>query len=124
MAIKKVFSNPEVQYVGSTSDCGCDFPHAVLQNGEWPRLENTEKDEFELARDASDRHNQEALVALLRSTGDKMVELFGVWDGGNEAFDKPPQSWEEISLERLLDPDFYFREQGFYKVHLENRTSR
>jgi hypothetical protein len=124
MAIKKVFSNPEVQYFGSTSDCGCDFPHAVLQNGEWPRLENTEKDEFELARDASDRRNQKALVALLRSTGDKMVELFGVWDGGNEAFDKPPQSWAEISLERLLDPDFYFREQGFYKVHLENRTSR
>ncbi|MFZ0884117.1 MAG: hypothetical protein WAN14_12020 [Candidatus Acidiferrales bacterium] len=124
MPIKKVFSKPEVQYIGSTSDCGCDFPHAILQNGEWPRFEETEKDEFDLARDASDRRNQEALVALLASTGDEVVELYGVWDGGNEAFDKLPQSSEEISLQTLLDPHFYFKEQGFYRVHLKSGSSQ
>jgi hypothetical protein len=119
-AIKRYFSSPEVQYVGSTSGCGCDFPHAMLQNGQWPIFENTEKDELDTARDASDRRNQEALVALLRTTGDKMVELYGTWDGGNEAFDSPPQAHEEISVQELLDPAFHFKERGFYKVHLEN----
>ena len=45
-AIKRFFSNPEVQYIGSTSGCGCDFPHVILQNGQWPTLEDTEKDEL------------------------------------------------------------------------------
>lgn len=117
--IKRYFSNPEVQYIGSTSACGCDFPHVILQNGDWPKFEDTEKDELDIARDISDRRNQEALVALLRSTGDRMVELYGVWDGGNEAFDKPPQAHEDISVQRLLESDFSFKEQGFYKVHLE-----
>jgi hypothetical protein len=30
------FSKPEVQNIGSTSDCGCDFPHVMFQNGDWP----------------------------------------------------------------------------------------
>lgn len=38
-AIKQYFSLPEVQYVGSTSGCGCDFPNVMLQNGEWPTVE-------------------------------------------------------------------------------------
>ena len=38
-AVIRHFSKAEVQYVGSTSGCGCDFPHASLQNGEWPELE-------------------------------------------------------------------------------------
>ena len=77
-AIKQYFSKSEVQYVGSTSSRGCDFPHATLQNGKWPELEyvsDAEKDESEIARDISDRKNCEALIALLRTTGDEMVEL-------------------------------------------------
>jgi len=116
--IKRHFSNPEVQYIGSTSGCGCDFPHVILQNGEWPTIEETEKDELDIARDISDRRNKEALVALLQTTGDKTVELYGVWDGGNEVFDKPPQAQEEISVQRLLESEFRFKEQGFYKLHL------
>jgi hypothetical protein len=51
-AIRQYFSNPEVQNVGSTSGCGCDFPNVMLQNGEWPTLgtEEAEKDEFDKAR--------------------------------------------------------------------------
>ena len=115
-AIKRFFSNPEVQYIGSTSGCGCDFPHVILQNGQWPTLEDTEKDELDIARDIFDRRNREALVALLRTTGNKMVELYGVWDGGNESFDKPPEAEEDISVDRLLDSNFRFKEQGFYRV--------
>ncbi len=120
-AIKRFFSNPEVQYIGSTSGCGCDFPHVMLQNGQWPTFEETEKEGIDIARDISDRRNREALVALLRTTGDKMVELYGVWDGGNEVFDKPPEAQEDISVYRLLDSDFRFKEQGFYKVSLETK---
>ena len=45
-----------------------------------------------------------------------MVELYGVWDGGNESFDKPPEAEEDISVDRLLDSNFRFKEQGFYRV--------
>jgi hypothetical protein len=125
--IKQYFGNPEVQYVGSTSGCGCDFPHATLQNGQWPEIEYTEeveKDDLEIARDVSGRQNREALVLLLRMTGDKMIELYGVWDGGNEAFTKSPQAHESISLNRILDSDFRFKEQGFYSVHMEDPMGR
>jgi len=33
---------------------GCDFPHAMFQNGGWPEIEfytDTEKDEVDIARD-------------------------------------------------------------------------
>ena len=29
------FSKPQIQYIGSTSDYGCDFPYLVFQSGEW-----------------------------------------------------------------------------------------
>ena len=32
--IKGTPSSPEVQYVGSTSGCGCDFPNVNLHKGE------------------------------------------------------------------------------------------
>src|ERR1700757_2300347 len=118
-AIKQYFSRPEVQYVGSTSSCGCDFPHATLQNGKWPELEyvsDGEKNELEIAGDSSDRKNCEALVALLRTTGDEMVELYGVWEGD---FANAPLAKENISVNDLLGPNFRFKEQGFYKLYLE-----
>ncbi len=123
-AIKQFFSTPEVQYVGSTSGCGCDFPHATLQNGRWPEIEyrdeDAEKDELDIAREVSDRRNCKALVALLRTTGDEMVELYGVWDGD---FATEPKAQETISIDELLGVNFRFKEQGFYKVYLERRTA-
>ena len=50
-AIRPHFSSPEVQYIGSTSCCGCDFPHLMFQNGEWPGS----ADEKDSERDVSDR---------------------------------------------------------------------
>jgi hypothetical protein len=107
--IKAHFSKPEVQYIGSTSGCGCDFPNLYLQNGEWPRFEV----ENDAESDARDRYNRESLVALLRKSGEKAVELYGVWD---RDFAKMPQGREDLSLRRILDSDFLFKDQCFYLV--------
>lgn len=108
------FGNPEVQYIGSTSGCGCDFPHLMLQNGGWPFLKDPRRD---AERDASDRHNMEALVALLGTTGEETVELYGFWAGDATA---EPRAREQVSLDDLLDADFHFKERGFYRVSLES----
>src|SRR5579862_1898209 len=82
-AIKQHFGTPEVQYIGSSSRCGCDFPHAMFQNGGWPEIEFKEppQDELDREREITERRNCEGLVALLQTTGDEVVELYGVWDG-------------------------------------------
>jgi hypothetical protein len=116
-AIKQHFSAREVQYIGSSSSCGCAFPHAMYQSGGWPEIDYREppQDELDRARERTELQNREALVALLRTTGDEMIELYGVWDGD---FATPPQSIEEIPIARLLDANFCFKEQGFYKISL------
>jgi len=110
------FTKPEVQYIGSTSDCGCDFPHVMLQNGDWPWFED-EDDELDRRRNATEQHNREGLVALLRQTGEPVVELYGVWDGDFD-FRTPPAAREQIHVEAILDATFRFKEQGFYVVRL------
>jgi hypothetical protein len=114
-AIREHFGNPEVQYIGSTSGCGCDFPNVSLHKGAWPFFEELEPKDPE--RIASDRRNREALVGLLRESGEQAVELYGVWDGD---FMEAPKAREDVSLERLLDSDFRFKEQGFYRVRLKS----
>jgi len=120
--IRQYFSNPEVQYVGSTSGCGCDFPNVMLQNGAWPTLdiEEAEKDDLDKARDASDRHNRELLARLLRASGGRMIELYGLWHDDSEAIAKPPQAFENIPLDRILESDFRFKEQVLYRVVVES----
>jgi hypothetical protein len=113
------FSKPQVQYVGSTSQCGCDFPHVTLQNGEWPWLDD---DDPSPQREASDRYNREGLASLLRQTGEPAVELYGVWDGDFD-FRTPPVIRESITLDTILERDFRFKERGFYVVTLNDRDS-
>ena len=114
--VKAHFSNPEVQYIGSTSRCGCDFPHATLQNLGWPEIGYVEHLEEDPKRASTDKHNRQALVNLLRTSGEKLVELYGIWDGD---FDEPPEAQENIAAEQILDPAFRFKERGFYKVAVE-----
>jgi hypothetical protein len=52
----------------------------------------------------------------LRNSGEKTVELYGMWDGD---FAEVPKARESISLQKLLHPDFRFKEQGFYMVNME-----
>jgi hypothetical protein len=82
--IVKHFNRREVQYIGSTSGCGCDFPHVTLTRGEWVGYLDVVVDDPEW--EASERVNREALVALLRESGEKEVDLYGIWDG---EFEKP-----------------------------------
>jgi hypothetical protein len=105
------FSKPQVQYIGSTSDCGCDFPHVMFQNGDWPWFEDADDDELDHQRKATEQRNREGLVTLLRQTCESSVELYGVWDFD---FGTPPAVHEEIHLEAILDSAFRFKEQGFY----------
>jgi hypothetical protein len=111
-AVRAYFSAPEVQYVGSTSCCGCDFPSLMFQNGDWPVWPPVETDKEQLA---SDRLNRELLAGLLRSTGEGVVELYGVWEGD---FAKEPRIREDIPLTSILADEFYFKERGFYRVSL------
>ena len=110
--VKVHFSNPEVQFIGSTSGCGCDFPNLIFQNGGWPYDEDREVEPEEAA---SDRLNCEGLVSLLRSTGDSIVELYGIWDGH---FAEAPKAFETIPVGAILNEGFRFKERGFYRVRM------
>jgi hypothetical protein len=102
--LRAYFSMPEVQYVASTSDCGCDFPHLIFQSGGWP---NGPEEGADVA--ATHRRNQEGLVTILRDTKQDCIELYGIWDGD---FSRP-KSTEEILIDELLQAGFHFKEQGF-----------
>lgn len=106
------FSKAEVQYVGSTSGCGCDFPNAMFQGGDWPEIDFAQVDEEQLQ---SDQRNREGLVKLLRDIDEESVELYGVWAGD---FGIAPAARESISFRRILEPKFCFKERGFYEVRL------
>jgi hypothetical protein len=66
-AIRQHFASPQVQYIGSTSNCGCKFPHAMFQNGGWPEIDYQDppEDELDLARAASERKNCRARLRQL-----------------------------------------------------------
>lgn len=110
--IRVHFSKAEVQKIGSTSHCGCDFPSAMFQNGGWPEIEYSEKDE---EQQKSEQFNREALVGLLRTLKEDWIELYGVWAGD---YSQAPAAREEISLQDLRDSNFCFKQRGFYKVRL------
>ena len=112
LSIKAHFKSAQVQCIGSTAGCGCDFPHVLLQNGEWPNFDFEDTERVETFG-----QNRKALATLLRSTGESSIEIYGLWWGN---FDKEPLSREDIPLLRILEPDFLFREQVFYRVLAEN----
>jgi hypothetical protein len=112
ISIKVHFSKPEVQNIGSTASCGCDFPNVLLQDGEWPSSVEYERDPEQLE---TERVNREGLVNLLRHTGEQEIEIYTLWYG---SFTDPPIIHESVPLERILDTDFRFKERGFYQVSL------
>jgi hypothetical protein len=113
------FSGSHVQYIGSTSNCGCDFPHVMFQGDGWPWFEDDQPDP---QRVASDRYNREQLAALLRDSGESTIELYGIWDGDFD-YSTPPVVREHVSVEQILDPCFRFKEGGFYRVHCKLQSS-
>ena len=120
--IRAHFRSAEVQFVGSTSGCGCDFPCLQwMQNGEWAPLEFSAPDE-QVESEATARRNMKALVDLLRETGEKAVEFYLIYRAGEDAFSEPPASLEDLPLESFLNPDFHFKEWGFYWVSLQTQA--
>ena len=100
--IKAHFTSAVVQYVGSTSGCGCDFPHLIIQNWRSPMFQMENFPET----DTSEHSNSQELVKLLREGGEKTVEVYGVWDGD---FTEAPEARESISLSSILGPHFRFK---------------
>jgi hypothetical protein len=82
----------------------------MYQNGGWPGYLEDETDEERLE---SDQSNRESLVRLLRGSGEGVIELYGVWAGD---FEEEPRIREELTLEGILNADFYFKERGFLRV--------
>jgi hypothetical protein len=72
----------------------------------------------DLEWEVSERFNRDALVNLLRASGEKIIELYGIWLSDDESFALPVNVREEIPLSRILEPDFRFKEWGFYQVSL------
>ena len=108
------FSKPTIQYIGATSGCGCDFPHSLLNGGEWVSPEK-EAEETSPEEQQTYRSNGQALMNLLSDFGEDTYELYGFW-AGNGA--KAPLAVEDIPLQRIVEPDFRFCEQVFYRIHV------
>jgi hypothetical protein len=104
------FSQAEVQIIGSTSGCGCNFPNATLTEEGWVG--------YPAESEAAERFNRAELVALLQESGEEMVELYGVWLDDKETLSKPEVFRENIALTRILEPTVRFKERGFYRVSL------
>ncbi len=110
--IRVHFTRREVQNIGSTSNCGCDFPWVMFQSGGWPIADEAEKDK---EQEAIELINRQELVELLKRINEESVELYGVWAGD---YTSAPQRREIIPVARILDSDFRLKERGFYQVSL------
>ena len=110
VGMKVYFSMPVVQYVGSTSGCGCDFPH-------WENVQGqVQPEDFDPRDEDEKRSNQEnvaALLKLLRESGEPEWEIYGVWNG--DCTDSP-SAVKSIALADIEKPNFLFIERVFYRV--------
>ena len=105
------FSKPFVQYVGSSSGCGCNFPFWTDDQGEPnPTFEDRNAEQI-----AIERTNSGELAELLRHSGETSVELYGVWSG-NELI--APKGRQDIPLDTITGPTFRFREFVLYNVSI------
>ena len=106
------FNLPYVSYIGSDESCGCGFKHALMQDGQWfPVIDSENSDDgFK---------NQKQLFDFIKGNliDQEFIEIYGCWDGD---FAEPSQDKQEIELNVLLDPEFYFKERGLYIVKIKN----
>jgi hypothetical protein len=110
LGLKRHFSLINVIYIGSDEGCGCGFNHALLDDNGWLPVINENQNNAE---------NQRKLFEYINASfyNQEYVEIYGVWNGDPKL---KPVINEEIDLELLLHPDFFFKEQGFYKVNIKN----
>ena len=111
--IRPFFTKPEVQYVGSTTSCGCAFPSVRPdRDGYWPTgfdLGLTAEESAESQKECTE------LCQLLSVADDESIELYGVWNGEQT---NAPLVREEITLADIRAKLFFFKEGGFYVVRM------
>lgn len=106
------FSLPNVTYIGSDSCCGCGFKHALIHGRQWlPVIDNEDS--------ADIINNQIQLFNFIKNNlfDQEFVEIYGCWDGD---FADQPEDKQEIALNDILEPDFYFKEGMLYIVKINN----
>lgn len=106
------FSKQHVIYVGSNEGCGCSFRHALYEKGEWSYV-IPEEDEEAIATQV----DHQTLVAYLKTSGLQKVEIYACWDGD---YALSAEHHEEIAVEDILQPDFFFKERGHYRITIGN----
>ena len=113
-AIYSHFTRRHVYFVGSDTHCGCGYRNASYQNGSWPEEEWRPDDD---TRHITAQPNHERLVRLVREhlAGEESFELYGAWES---SFIDPTLCHQDITIERLLELDFYFRDRGHYTVSM------
>jgi hypothetical protein len=114
--VARHFTLPEVQYIGSDTGCGCGFPNRSLIGDQWTGDPESEEADPEAIA------NLQALAALLEESGEKKIELYGIWLSTKEDFERDAIGEEGISLFTILEPSFQFKERHLYKVSREKRT--
>lgn len=117
--VAKHFTKPFVNYVGSDLGCGCGFRSVTFQDGEWPEelYIGCDPDYDGSVEEKNHRELFDFLTPLVAEGGS--IEIYGCWDGD---FEESIKHKETISLNRLLDRKFFFRERGLYIISKE-RTS-
>jgi len=106
MLVRGHFSLPHVIYVGSHIGCGCEFRHALYDNGEWGNVVDEEESSV-----ANSQANHQALVNYLKASNLKEFEIYCCWDGD---YASPTEITETISIDELLNHEFYFKERVHY----------
>jgi len=103
---KVIFSAANLLSIGSDQGCGCGFRHALVQGDEWLIVEEDDLKETQ--------RNHRELVDYIKNVGGD-IEIYACWNGD---IPDEPQSIEEIKINDILEEDFYFKENGLYRVRV------
>ena len=110
--IRLHINQPFIVYIGTEEGCGCKFRHSLLDGTEWLEVTDDDKEYIEL-----EQQYQQLLFEYIKGnvSKNKNVEVYGCWDGN---LSEPKKFESEITLEEMLQKNFYFKEQGLYKIKI------
>lgn len=107
--VRRYFTVVNVLCAGSSEGCGCGFRHALMDGKEaWLNVISEDDNGAEV-------EDMRQLQAYLKQIIDKngILELYACWNGD---WTNIPKYRSSIALDKLMDKDFYFKENGFYTV--------
>lgn len=106
------FSMPDVIYIGSNEGCGCSFRHALYDKGEWTYIAWEEGEQA-----VASQVDHQALGNYLKASNMQKFQIYGCWDGDQAL---PSEYEETISLNDLMQPNFFFRERAHYRITISS----